>query len=156
MTTLSRPQDKQQQKKGKQKINPLSMLTAIMIVSLIILFSIGIPSAGKKHIENSVTWECVLCNYIEEDSIGAPKLCPKCKKRTLYPTTTFKCVDCGTIFEGYKTIIFYDRKGNMCLWELLLPSGQIVNPMDPSIDFRNNLKCPSCNSAKLKSKKFLE
>ncbi|MEA3346495.1 MAG: hypothetical protein U9Q21_00205 [Candidatus Auribacterota bacterium] len=155
MKTLS-PQSKSKRSPVIYKVNPTSILTLIMLVSLSVLFSITAPKSTKKNVKNPVTWECVLCNYIEEDSIGPPKLCPKCKKRTLYPTATFKCLDCGITFEGYKTIIFYDRGGELSLWELLLPSGEIIDPRDPKVNFQNRMSCPSCGSAKVKPKKFLE
>ena len=136
---------------GKQKINPTSVLITILIVSLIILFSITIPEITPREKKDLVSYECTYCGYITRDKFGSPKVCPKCGKKAMYPVSTFSCRDCDATFEGYKTIVFYDKNGNIAHWELMRPDGIIVNALDPKVDFRNKLRCPYCGSANIES-----
>ncbi|MEA3346492.1 MAG: hypothetical protein U9Q21_00190 [Candidatus Auribacterota bacterium] len=159
MTTLSQPQDKRKQKKSKQKVNPLSVLTVIMIASLAILFLIAKPAMLKRRkLELPVIWECKTCNFLMEGNFDtSPRECPKCKEKTLYITAFFKCLECGTEFEAYKIILSYDKRKNTNKWKIMTLSGEIVDPRVLSTaNFCAEIRCPQCNSTHLESVDFIE
>ncbi|MCK5655269.1 MAG: hypothetical protein KAI03_03110 [Candidatus Aureabacteria bacterium] len=159
MTTLSQSQDKRKQKTNKQKVNPLSVLTAIMIASLAILFSMAKPVLlERRKLKAPVIWECKLCHFLMEDDFNtSPRQCPKCKEKAFYITAFFKCLECGTEFEAYKIILSYNKRKNTDKWTIMTLSGEIIDPMDlRTADFCAEIRCPQCNSAHLKSVDFIE
>lgn len=159
MTILSQSQDKQKQKTNKQKVNPLSVLTAIMIASLAILFLMAKPVVlERKKFKSPVIWECKLCQFLMEGDFNtSPGECPKCKKKAFYITAFFKCLECGTEFEGYKIILSYRKRENTERWKIMTLSGEIIDPMDlRTANFCAEIRCPQCNSAHLKSVDFIE
>lgn len=159
MTTLSPPQNKKKPVVHKHKVNPLSVLTVIMVISLVILFVMAKPAVLKRRkLKSPVIWECKSCSFLMEDDIGtSPRECPKCEEKTLYITAFFKCLECGTEFEGYKTILSYDKRKNIDKWEIMTLSGEVVNPWDlRQANFRKEIRCPQCNSARLESIDFIE